>query len=72
MPELRVKKLTALVHGCESGQHLDHPGLTCEQADKQIAHEEAFWRSAWGARYTAVLTPMKDVPAALRGPNWRP
>lgn len=69
---LYAKKLPTLVHACESRRHIDHPGLTCEQADDQIAQEEAFWKKYWSKQYAAAFqTPMCDVPPALRGPNWK-
>lgn len=72
MSDLHAKKLTTWVPGCETGQHIHHPGLTCQEADTQIAHEEAFWKEHWSRLYAATLrTPMCDVPPALRGPNWK-
>ncbi len=68
---LHVKKLATLYPACDSGQHIHHPGLTCPQADAQIAAEEAFWKEHWARLYAATEhTPMADIPPALRGPNW--
>lgn len=69
-PKLTAKKFGALVAACESRRHIEHQGITCEQADEQIAHDEAFWESFWRRQYAATLTAMADVPPALRGPNW--
>lgn len=69
--KLYAKKLPTLVHACESRRHIDHPGMTCDQADEQIAQDEAFWKQHWARQYAAVLTPMSEVPPALRGPNWK-
>lgn len=72
MTDLRAKKIAVLVHACESGRHREHPGLDCAEADQWIAHEEAVWKKHWATQYSGVLkTPMCDVPAALRGPNWK-
>lgn len=59
-----AKKLIAWVPGCDNGQHLHHPGLTCDEADQQITADQV-----WLAR--TIGTPMADVPPALRGPNWK-
>lgn len=75
MPEpyttLHARKIPILVHACESGRHREHPGLDCAEADEWIAHDEAVWKQQWARQYMAVLTPMSEVPAALRGPNWK-
>lgn len=36
--------------GCDTGRHIHHPGLTCEQADAQIAAERAYRDAEWLAR----------------------
>jgi hypothetical protein len=70
--KLTARKLGALVPACENRRHVEHQGITCEQADEQIAHEEAFWKTFRARAYTSALrTPMADVPPALRGPNWK-
>jgi hypothetical protein len=71
-PELHARKIVAHVPACDTGQHIAHPGLTCEQADEQIAHERAVFEQFWGRQYVAARTLMADVPPALRGPNWKP
>lgn len=63
MTDLNVQRIATWVPACDSGQHIHHPGLTCEQADAQIVADEAAWKRH-------LRTPMADVPAALRGPNW--
>ena len=73
MTDINVKRIPTWAPACEGRRHIHHPGLTCEQADEQIAQEEAFWKAHWARLYAATLrTPMCDVPPALRGPNWKP
>ncbi|MEU1373011.1 hypothetical protein ABZ442_05015 [Streptomyces triculaminicus] len=62
---ISVKKIAVMVPGCETGRHTVHPGLTCDQADEQIAADQAFLD-----RCLSAATAMRGVPAALRGPAW--
>ncbi|MFE2164848.1 DUF6085 family protein [Streptomyces sp. NPDC059447] len=52
---------------CPEGQHIEHPGYTCEDADRMAAVGQKFMKDA--ARLIDAMTA--DVPAALRGPNWK-
>ena len=71
-PDLHVKRPGYLVPLCDSRRHMAHPGWTCDEIDA----ERELWDeiAARTFRATAHLfqpeTPMADVPAALRGPNW--
>ncbi|MEU2510534.1 hypothetical protein [Streptomyces syringium] len=38
---LAVKKIAVMVPPCDTGQHYQHPAMTCEEAEAWIAHTEA-------------------------------
>lgn len=65
--ELVARKLAAWVPACPTGQHTAHPGYSCEEADMAAAHWAEVCAQAAGV-FDAQTT---DVPAALRGPNWK-
>jgi hypothetical protein len=65
---LRAKKLAHLVPACDTGRHVIHPMETCDEYEAYCATARAWWASS--AEPVFPRTPMAEVPAALRGPNW--
>ncbi|MEU3665783.1 hypothetical protein [Streptomyces virginiae] len=68
--ELVVRKIAILRQLCPTGQHVEHPGYTCDEAD--------WWATRWaevidnaGRAFDALAAREAAIPAALRGPNWK-
>jgi hypothetical protein len=61
-----------LVPVCDSRRHTEHDGLTCDEADAQIAAcHAALDADIKRALRMLERTDMADVPPALRGPQWK-
>ena len=69
-----VRRFAQWVPACEQGRHLVHPGMTCDQADRQIEADEAYLARVNRTldRLLGPRTPIAAVPEALRGPRWTP
>ena len=65
-PELHASKFISWVPACESGQHVGHPGETCDEWEAYAAAARALYETAIGAALAAALTPPVEVPASLR------
>lgn len=66
--EVAVKQAGTWYPVCPEGRHVAHPDCTCDEADRIAAAGRKFMDDA--ARAIDAMT--SDVPAALRGPNWKP
>lgn len=64
--EVEVREIPTWHPVCPEGRHVNHPGYTCDDADNLAAAGRAFLDSA-----ARALAEIADIPAALRGPNWK-
>jgi hypothetical protein len=71
VPDLYARKLTALVPACDTGRHIHHPGITCAQMDEEIEWMDEYFAAELSKTLGRKITPMSEVPPALRGPNWK-
>lgn len=68
--QLTAQLLTQWVPACENGRHYDHPGETCEEYEAYCEAARQTWENTFGAILATHLTPMSEVPATFRGPDW--
>ncbi|MGK9463956.1 hypothetical protein ACSLFT_28580 [Streptomyces sp. G6] len=66
-----VRKIAHLVPGCDTGRHVIHPMETCDEYEAYCAAMRKLYTDALTAACRQYVTPMSEVPAALRGPNWK-
>lgn len=73
---LNAKRVGPVMPVCDGGRHIpSHVDMTCDEADEWIAFRDRILHDLLASAMQADPdsgTPMRDVPPALRGPNWRP
>ncbi|MFE0800100.1 hypothetical protein [Streptomyces sp. NPDC058812] len=66
-----VRKITHLVPACDTGRHVIHPMETCDEYEAYSEAMRKLYTDALTTAFSQYVTPMSEVPAALRGPNWK-